>query len=202
MWVALLCYLSAMSEPPAPKEGNKLLAERLRAARKAKGLSRQEVADALGCSASFVKKWETEGTSFPRLDQTLRFIELTGVDAHTLLGTRTAPDVRWVDRFDLPGEALPCPEPVLKRAEGDWLAGILRGRGAPVMVVVQKEPSGGRHERMAVVRISEELALGWLRNTGDEWEFRPERTPYWNSVKSSAIVGEVIFLGERVGDGF
>lgn len=191
-----------MSASHEPKEGNKLLAERLRAARLDAGLTRQAVADALGCSASFVKKWETEGGSFPRLDQTLRFIELTGIDPQILLGTRTAPEVLWVDRFDLPGEALPCPEPVLKRARGHWLAGILRGRGAPVMVVVETTPTAGRHERMAVVRISEELALGWLRNTGESWEFRAERTPYWNSVNSSAIVGEVIFLGERVGDGF
>lgn len=182
---------------------NKALADRLRAAREAAGLTRQQVADAVGCSASFVKKWETDGEAFPRLDQTLRFIEITGADAQTLLvGTRPAPDVVWIERFDVKGEPLPCPEPVLRRARGHWLAGILRGRGTPVMVVVEKTLMAGRHERLAVARISEELALGWLRATDDGWEFRAERTPYWNSVKSSNLVGEVIFLGERVGDGF
>ncbi|OHE81969.1 MAG: hypothetical protein A2X76_04280 [Lysobacterales bacterium GWF1_69_6] len=189
-----------MTAPTPPKEGNRELAERLRDARVAAKKTRQEVADALGCSVSFVKKWETEALSFPRLDQTLKFIELTGADPQRILGSKLPPDVVWVDRFDLKGETLPCPEPVLRRARGKWLAGILRGRGSPVMVVVEKELMGGRHERLAVATIGEALALGWLRNSDDGWEFRAERSPYWNRVKHSAVVGEVIFLGERAGD--
>jgi transcriptional regulator with XRE-family HTH domain len=177
-------------------------ADRLRQARKAAGMTREAIAAALGCSASFVKKWEA-GQAQLRVDQLARFAELTGSDIKFLaLGLKTTEDVAWIERFDRRGEPLPCAKGVLPADQAGLLAGLVRGRGAAAMVVVRKNVTTGREERLAVARLSEELALGWLRCGPDQWEFRPERTPYWNRVSAADVVGEVVFLGERTGDLF
>lgn len=68
--------------------------ERIREARQAKGLTQQDLADALGVQRAAVSQWEKDQTS-PTNDKLAKLSEMLSVDVqHLVTGTRRLPVAR------------------------------------------------------------------------------------------------------------
>jgi transcriptional regulator with XRE-family HTH domain len=72
---------------------SKILAERIRGLRMLRGLTQEEVAEAIGCHESAVSRWESASRMPPCAD-VLALAELFGVSVDELLGRRDQPTRR------------------------------------------------------------------------------------------------------------
>lgn len=82
-----------MTEKTDRLQISKILAERIRGLRMLRGLTQEEVAEAIGCHESAVSRWESASRMPPCAD-VLALAELFGVSVDELLGRRDQPTRR------------------------------------------------------------------------------------------------------------
>lgn len=82
-----------MTEKTDRRQISKTLAERIRELRMLRGLTQEDVAEAIGCHESAVSRWES-ASRMPPCTDVLALAELFGVSVDELLGRRDQPTRR------------------------------------------------------------------------------------------------------------